>query len=133
MSKEHRRRHDRSFKLWVVGRIESGERVSALSLELRIRDNVLYRWRNAVRAGGEQALRDPGRPGRVADAVAVQAAVGEIRDIPAAQRQVEALQRKIGEQQVALDFFKGALRRIEASRQPNDGAGETTFLPRSRR
>ena len=133
MSKEHRRRHDRSFKLWVVGRIESGERVSALSLELRIRDNVLYRWRNAVRAGGEQALRDPGRPGRVADAVAVQAAVGEIRDIPAAQRQVEALQRKIGEQQVALDFFKGALRRIEGSRQANGEPGATASSPRSKR
>jgi transposase-like protein len=132
MKKDHRRRHDRAFKLWVVGRIESGERVGALSLELGIRDNLLYRWRNAVRAGGEEALRDPGRPGHVADE-AVQGAVGEIRDVATAQRRIEALQRKIGEQQVALDFFKGALRRIEASRQPNDGPGVTTSSPRSRR
>ena len=133
MTKAQRRRHDRSFKLRIVGRIEGGESVAALSCEYGIKAHLLYRWRNAVRAGGEVALRDPGRPRQAVAASIGQAAVGEIRDLRAAQRQIEVLQRKIGEQQMALDFFGGALRRIEASRQPNDGPGETTSTPRSRR
>lgn len=133
MTKGQRRRHDRSFKLWVVGRIEGGESVAALSCEYGIKAHLLYRWRNAVRAGGEIALRDPGRPRRAVGASIAQDTGGEIRDLGAARRQIEALQRKIGEQQMALDFFGGALRRIEASRQPNDGPGETTSTPRSGR
>ena len=133
MTKGHRRRHDRSFKLLVVRRIEGGESVAALSSEYGIKAHLLYRWRNAVRVGGEVALRDPGRPRRAVEASIAQDAVGEIRDLGAAHRQIEALQRKIGEQQMALDFFGGALRRIEASRRPNDRSGETTSTPRSRR
>jgi len=133
MSKDGRRKHDGAFKLWIVRRIEAGERVAALASELGIKQHLLYRWRNAVRAGGEQALRDPGRPRRVLAAAAAQVTSGEIRDVRAARRQIEALQRKIGEQQLALDFFKAALRRIEASRPPNDGRGATTSTPRSRR
>lgn len=133
MTKEQRRRHDRSFKLWIVGRIEGGESVASLSSEYGIKAHMLYRWRNAVRAGGEVALRDPGRPRRAVAASIGQGTGGEIRDLGAAHRQIEALQRKIGEQQMALDFLGGALRRIEASRRPSDGSGETTSTPRSRR
>ena len=128
-----RRRHDRALKLLVVGRMEAGESVAALSLEYGIKGHLLYRWRGAVRAGGEQALRDPGRPGRCAGAEAGEDPGGELRDLGAARRRIEALQRKIGEQQMALDFLGGALRRIEASRRPNDGPGATTSTPRSRR
>jgi transposase-like protein len=133
MTEEQRRRHDRSFKLWIVGRIEGGESVASLSSEYGIKGHLLYRWRNAVRAGGEVALRDPGRPRRAVSASIAQDTGGELRDLRAARGQIEALQRKIGEQQMALDFLGGALRRIEASRRPNDGLGETRSTPRSRR
>jgi len=133
MTKEQRRRHDRLFKLLIVGRIEGGESVASLSSEYGIKAHQLYRWRNAVRAGGEVALRDPGRPRRGVAASIGQDGCGEIRDLGAAQRQIEALQRKIGEQQMALDFLGGALRRIEASRRPSDGPGATTSTPRSGR
>jgi hypothetical protein len=43
------------------------------------------------------------------------------------------LQRKIGQQQVDLDFFKQALRRIEALCQPSIGPGATASSPRSKR
>lgn len=133
MRKDQRRRHERSLKLLIVRRIEGGESVASLSSEYGIKAHMLYRWRNAVRAGGEVALRDTGRPRRVVAASIAQDGGGEVRDLGAAQRQIEALQRKIGEQQMALDFLGGALRRIEASRQPSDGPGETTSTPRSRR
>lgn len=133
MSKEGRRRHDVSFKLGVVRRIEAGESIPAVSRELGIVQTVLHRWRNAVRSGGERALRDPGRPRRDEGAPVVLAAAGELRDLRAAQRRIEALQRKIGEQEMALDFFERALRHIEASRRPSDGSGATTSSARSRR
>lgn len=133
MRKDQRRRHERSLKILIVRRIEGGESVASLSSEYGIKAHILYRWRNAVRAGGEVALRDTGRPRRAVAGLIAQDGGGEIRDLGAAQRQIEALQRKIGEQQMALDFLGGALRRIEASRRPSDGPGETTSTPRSRR
>jgi transposase len=55
------------------------------------------------------------------------------RDVSEARRQIVELERKVGEQQVALDFFKGVLRRIEASRRRSDGRGATASSPKSRR
>jgi transposase-like protein len=136
MSKVVRRRFGRAFKLDVVRRMQAGESGTALSRELGIKRTILYRWRDAVRDGGEEALRGgPGRPNRVEKATMVLARgpAARARDLAEARRQIAELERKVGEQQVALDFFRGALQRIEASRQPSDGNGVTGSSPRSRR
>lgn len=135
MPKVLRRRFGRVFKLAIVRRIEAGESPTALGREFGIKREILYRWRDAVREGGEEALRDGGRPTR-AEAATLALARGpaaRARDITEARRQIAELERKVGEQQVALDFFRGALRRIEESRRPSDGPGETKSSPRSRR
>jgi transposase-like protein len=132
MSKVVRRRFGRAFKLALVRRMEAGESGTALAREFGIKRTILYRWRDAVRHGGEEALRDgPGRP-TVVEALAMASARGpaaRARDLAEARRQIADLEKLVGRQQVDLDFFKGALRRIEASRQP----GGTTSSPRSRR
>jgi transposase len=134
MSETERRRYSREFKLAAVMRLEAGESGSALSLELGVKRTVLYRWRDAWRAGGELALREgQGRPTK-AEALAMEEARGPLakaNDLADARRQIEALERKVGQQQVALDFFKGALRRIETAHQPVAGAPASS--PRSRR
>ncbi|WP_025291248.1 helix-turn-helix domain-containing protein [Sphingomonas sanxanigenens] len=136
MSKVVRRRFGRAFKLEVVRRMVAGESGTALSRELGVKRTILYRWRDAFRDGGEEALRDgPGRPKR-AEKAAMALARGpaaRARDLAEARRQIAELERKVGEQQVALDFFKGALQRIEASPPPSDGGGVTGSSPRSRR
>ena len=136
MSMQERRSYSREFKLLAVGRLEAGEGGSALSLELGVKRTMLYRWRAAWRAGGELALREgQGRPSK-AQALAMEAArgpQGKVNDLAQARRQIEALERKVGQQQVYLDFFKGALRRIETSRQPAPAAGAPASSPRSRR
>jgi transposase-like protein len=136
MSEGLRRRFGREFKLEIVRRMESGESGTALAREFGIKRTILYRWRDAVRAGGEEALRDgPGRP-NVAERAAMALARGpaaRARDLTEARRQIAELERKVGEQHVALDFFKRALRHIEASRRPSDGPGGTASSPRSRR
>jgi transposase len=136
MSNQARRRYSREFKLAAVRRLEAGESGSALSLELGVKRTILYRWRDAWRIGGELALREgQGRP-RKAEALAMEAARGPLakaNDLADARRQIEALERKVGQQQVHLDFFKGALRRIETSRQPAPAPGAPVSSPRSRR
>ena len=136
MSKRVRRRFSRDMKLKIIERMASGENVSALARELSVKRTLLYRWRDAYRSGGALALRSgPGRPKRV-EALAMSAArgpAGQAKDLAAARRQIAALERKVGQQQLDLDFFKAALRHIEASRRPSDGAGGTGSSPRSRR
>ena len=136
MSDVGRRRFGRAFKLEVLRRMAAGESGTALSRELGIKRTILYRWRDAVRDGGEEALRDgAGRPTGVEKAAMALARgpAARARDLSEARRQIAELERKVGEQQVALDFFKAALRHIEASRRPSDGPGGTESSPGSRR
>jgi transposase len=136
MSEGSRRRFGRAFKLAIVARMAAGEGGTALAREFGIKRTILYRWRDALRDGGEEALRDgPGRPNRVEKAAMALARgpAARARDLAEARRQIAELERKVGEQHVALDFFKRALRHIEASRRPSDGPGGTASSPRSRR
>lgn len=64
---------------------------------------------------------------------AVRGQSGRANDLAEARWQIEQLQRKVGQQQLDLDFFKHALRRIEASRQPTDGFGATASSRTSKR
>ena len=136
MSQDPRRSFSREFKLEVIGRIEAGESVSALSYELRIKRELLYRWRDAYRAGGGLALRSKRGPPSRAEALEMAAARpsgGPGDELAAAQRRIAELERKVGQQQVDLDFFKGALRQIEESRRASDAPGATASSPRSKR
>jgi transposase-like protein len=115
--------------------MEAGENVSALARELTVKRVILYRWRDAYRIGGPEALRLRGRPSK-AEALAMAAArgpAGKANDLAEARWQIDQLQRKVGQQQLDLDFFKQALRRIEASRRPSDGPGATASSPISKR
>lgn len=130
------RTFSRAFKLKAIERMDAGENVSALSRELGVKREILYRWRSQFRVGGEERLRERrGRP-TVKEALTIAAARGpasEAADLAAARRQIAELERKIGQQQLDLDFFKGALRHIEALRQASDRPGATASSSRSRR
>jgi transposase-like protein len=136
MSKSPPRSFSREFKLKAIERLEAGESGSALARELEVKREILYRWRDAVRAGGPLAVRGKrGRPPK-AEALAMAAARGpasKARDLAEAKRQIAELERKVGQQQLDLDFFKQALRHIEASRRPSIGPGATASSPQSKR
>ena len=126
-------RKSRSFsaetKLAVVKRMLCGEEVRALAKELRVSRTFLYRWKDRYRklgAAGFQLRR--GRPPNKATNLRA-----PTDDLDSAKQRIAELERKIGQQQLELDFFQQALRRIEASRRPNDGLGGTGSSPRSRR
>ncbi len=136
MSKRKIRSFSTGFKLKVVERMGSGENVAALARELSVKRTLLYRWREAFRSGGAVALRcGPGRPTR-AEAVALAALRGpsaKTKDLAQARARIAELERKIGQQQLDLDFFKEALRRIGASRGPSEGPGVTASSRASKR
>jgi transposase len=130
MTKEAVRTFSRDFKLKALERVAQGETIAALSVELGVHRQLLYKWRDAHRAGTLGARR--GRPTK-AEALARDVAGLAAGDLAAARQRIAELERKVGQQAFELDFFQGALRRIKASRQANAGPGATGSSPRSRR
>jgi transposase-like protein len=104
--------------------------VSKLAAEFGVHRQLIYKWRDAERAGRLGRRRGP--PTK-AERLARETTAREVSELEAARRRMAELERKVGQQELALDFFRGALRRIEASRQPKDGFGATGSSPRSRR
>ena len=106
MSNQEVRSFSREFKLRAVQRMEAGENVSALARELTVKRVILYRWRDAYRLGGVEALRLRGRPSKV-EALAMTAArgvAGKANDLAEARWQIDQLQRRVGQQQLDLVF-----------------------------
>jgi transposase len=54
MSKTERRIFSREFRLKVVERLKAGESGTALALALSVKRTIIYRWRDASRAGGAE-------------------------------------------------------------------------------
>ncbi len=131
MPKKRSRVFSRAFKLAAVRRMIAGEDVSALSRELRVLRKDLYYWRTRFRAGGPEALRGKGRPKKTeVEWPPPNEPLGEVEK---ARERIAELERKIGQQQVDLDFFRQALRQVGEARQPSDRLGVPASTPRSRR
>ncbi len=122
------RRLSREFKLAALARMAAGENVSALARALGVRRKLLCQWRDTVRRGGAEALRGVGRPPAAErmvrvparPRVAVPAAVAVPDELARAQERIAALERKIGQQALELDFFGQALQLMnEAGRRPS--------------
>jgi transposase len=145
--RKKRRSFTRDFKLSALKRMAETDNIHSLARELGIERKLLYCWRDAFAACGEAGLRRSGRPsGRDRAVDAVLAAVTEPHEpmapdgrIPDARLpdgrlpdgrlpdgRIEELERKIGQQQLELDFFRAALRRVR-DQQPMKGVpGGTT-------
>lgn len=128
----------REMKLAALRRMLAGENVSALARELKLRRKLLYAWRDNFRRGGPEALRTRGRPRKSAAAALLEGSAPPVAApapdaLAKAKQHIAALERKIGQQQVELDFFRQALRQVSGKRRPSDGLGATASMPSSRR
>jgi transposase len=124
----------REFKVSVIRRMLTGENVSAIARELQVRRKDLYVWQERFRAGGAEALRGRGRPPKRVTRAAPSATVDlATEDLAAAQRRIAELERKIGQQQLELDFFQRALRQVSRRRRPSDGHGAMPSTRSSKR
>ncbi len=124
MSKRKRQR-SREFKEAAVARMESAETAQALADELGIYRGLLFKWRRGLSSGGAFALRPSGRPAKVRVATDIVAPSAVPADFTAARQRIEELERKIGQQQQDLDFFRAALRHVGEQRPKQDEPGET--------
>lgn len=133
--------YSREYKLGVVRRVAAGESVSALSRELGVRSRNIYNWLDRYREGGAAALRPDGRPTRLE---ATEKYLGPVAlpemppsappdELDMARVRIAALERKVGRQELELDFFQKALRHVREARSSSDAPGGTRSSPRSRR
>ena len=135
MSTGKRRVFSREFKLLAVKRMLAGEHPATLSRELQIPAGHLYKWCRHFRRGGPAALRPACRPRKVFGAPEPDAMAKAMRvqDLATARKRITDLERKIGQQQLELDFFRQALRQVRGARQPSEGSGVPTSTRSSRR
>src|SRR3981189_2220270 len=109
-----RRRYSAAEKEAAVQRVAAGEAVG--------------------RAGGREALQAPGRPRKQArPAARAPARPSGQPEVAALRRQVSEQQRKIGEQEIDLDFFRRALRQLEEARRMNATRGGAASTKSSKR
>ena len=120
MSTGKRRVFDREFKLSAIERLISGENAASLCDELKISRSRLSLWCSHYRRHGLSGLRKAGRPYKT-DAKLDR--VVKATDFEKVRERIGELERKIGQQQIELDFFRLALRRVAEARRPNDGPG----------
>ena len=130
MPKKRFRVYSRGFKLSAVRRMMAGENVSALARELQVLRKDLYCWRARFRAGGPEALRGRGRPKKTEPLRLAKEVPGEVEK---ARERIAELERKIGQQQVDLDFFRQALQRVGVARRPSAEPGVPRFTRSSKR
>jgi transposase len=137
MPKRKTRVFSREFKLAAVHRMLAGENVSSLVRELKVLRKDLYCWRARFRSGGPEALRGPGRPSRAE--VAARSAGNSMKQaapdehLAAARARIAELERKVGQQQVDIDFFQEALRQIKGIRRASAAPGVTASTRSSKR
>jgi transposase-like protein len=131
VAKKKVRVFDREMKIDTVKRMLRGENISALMRELGIARAVLYRWKNQYREDGSQAFRRRrGRPPNSAPAKVQAKTAGELA---AAKQRLVEMERKIGQQQLELDFFRQALRQVAADRAAMNGRGAKASMRSSKR
>jgi transposase len=109
-----RKRYSRKFQQTAVERMKSSDNIGDLAQELGVTRRCLYKWRAKLDRvePGEQAPRPSSHESSY-------------------RRQVERLKRLLAEKMLEVDFFKGALQKIEARRQRKSSAGETASTTRS--
>ena len=98
----------------AVERMRTCDDVEALAKELGVTRRCLYKWRRKLEAveAGEEASR----PG-------TRAAFH--------RREIEQLKRLLAEKTLEVDFFKGALQKVEARRQSRGDSGAMASTSRS--
>lgn len=92
----------------ALERMKSCPNITALAKELKLSRSALYKWK-----WQDEAKEPGGLP---------------IRNL---QKKVHELESLLAEKTLEVNFFKGALQKIEARRQSGSGSGETASTTKS--
>ena len=94
----NRQKFTREFKEAALRRLELGASVAEVARACEVNANVLHRWRRELREFGSKAFTGPGRN-------------------RADENRIVALERKVGQQAVEIDFLRGCLQHVEEQRR----------------
>lgn len=111
------------LRLSIVERVLKGERVAALSQELKIGRNVIYRWCDSYRREGMAGIdRGAGRPPRHIDRVALPKRTADSAEV--ARCKIAELERRLGRMTLENDFLKRAFKRVKEAHSKSNALGE---------
>jgi transposase len=124
MSQRKQAEYAVELKLAAVRRVRAGESVRAVAEELGIRRKRLYVWKDRYAELGEAGVQRQrgGRPRKDGPEVLsdAEAKVGR-GQLLGARKRIAELERKVGQQELELDFFAEALRRIKVDAKRSAG------------
>jgi transposase-like protein len=115
-----RQRYSDDFKQATVARFSCTEDVGLLARELGINRSLLYKWTERFSVEPTASVRRS--PSAGPEPAADGATSGEAAWLSG---RIAELERKIGRQQLDLDFFRAALRHVREQRLKNGVPGET--------
>jgi transposase len=118
-------RWSRDFKLQALSRMAEAPDITALAAELGLDRGRLYKWRRQFLMGGPEALNAIGRPAVGGEPFGEPLPDASRLPADTHQSRIAELERKIGQQQLELDFFRAALRHVREARLKKGGSGET--------
>ena len=107
-------RYPKEFRRIAVERLKNCNNIVALARELGVHRRLLYKWR-------EQ--RDPAE-------VPEETAPQNSRE-STMRKEVSQLKRLVANQALEIDFFRGALQKVEARRQRQGSSGEKASTRKS--
>lgn len=115
---KRRAKHSLEFRREAVRRMKESVTITGLAEELGIERSLLYKWRKRLDPKAAAAARrtpkaDPERRERKLE------------------EELTRVKRVLAEKTLEIDFFRGALQRIEARRRSSSDAAETTSTSRS--
>ena len=116
------------FKLDTVQRMLDGESPTTLASELKILRKMLYQWKDAYLSGGAAALRPLGRPRKDQDPNKPPVPKTKRGELLQARQRIAELERKVGRQQLEIDFFEEALRRVKAAQEEEDRQNASCYI-----
>jgi transposase len=103
------RQFSSEYKLKAVERLLAGESASVVAQEFKVVRKLLYYWKDAYISEGPD-----GRPRKDRKVGVLPEARTDRGELLQARKQIAELERKVGHQQMQMDFFVEALRRMDA-------------------
>jgi transposase len=109
-------RYPKEFRRMAVERLKNCDNILALSRELGVHRRLLYKWRDQLEPVDvpKESLPQNSREFIL-------------------RKEVHQLKRLLVEKTMELDFFKGALQKVEARRQRSGSSGETVSTTKSKK
>lgn len=113
-------RHPQEIRSEAIRRVKNGERLVEVAQDLDVHKRLIYAW---------IAADQRAQAGTVAKPRARTPEPG----YESLRRENQQLKQALANKTLEIDFFKGALQKIEARRQSHGKTGETASTPKSGR